>query len=1085
MECPRCQAENREGRRFCAACGALLAVPCPACGFANEPAEKFCGGCGAALAAAAATAQPPRPEMSAEAGERRQVTVLYADVVGYSKLSREIDAEEVRRLLNRYFEVVDALVQNHGGAVDKHIGDAVMARFGAPVAHSNDPERAVRTALAAQAAMADLSRELGRPIQVHIGIASGLVVASGVGSATHREYTVTGETVNLASRLHDLAAAGETLIADSVYRAVSDLFECEALGEAAVKGWERPVAVWRLRGARGVASAGGRGPFVGRQAELAQFAGMLAACRGSGRGETIFLRGEAGMGKTRLAREFSALAEGEGFATHRALVLDFGVGTGQDAVRALVRSLLGVPLGASEGVRGRAAADALASGLLAAEQEVYVNDLLDLPQPIRLRALYDAMDDGARQRGRRQAVAGLIRNASARRPLLAVVEDVHWAGRATLTDLAAIAATIGDSPAILLLTSRIDGDPLDKNWRSAARGSRLVTVDLAPLRRDEANALAAAFVATSDRIAQECVERAEGNPLFLEQLMRNVEESRDEAVPASIQSLVLARLDRLPPADKRALQAASVVGQRFGLDVLRHLIDDPAYACDRLVEQYLVRPDGEDYLFDHALVQESVYFSLLRARQRELHRRAAAWFAERDRVLRAEHLDRADDAGAAQAYFEAAEAQVREYRYEGALQLAKRGLKRADNGPVQHALACLQGDILREMGMTEKSVDAFKGALDLADSEAGKCRAYIGLAAGLRVLDRYEEALAALDAAEAAANGLANELGQIHYLRGNIYFPLGRIEGCREQHTLALRYAGETGSAEAEARALSGIGDAEYLRGRMATACDYFRRCVALARAHGLGRIEVANRSMIGFSRYYLNELRAAAEDGLAAAEAAARVGHQRAEMLARFLLYMVQIDMGEVEQADPHLKRSQDLAESLGARRFVAQNLLYFAKLAAARGDADAAARRLQEAWAISIDVGHGFAGPRILSQMALCAADPGRRRRHLAEGEALLRQGSVGHNYFWFYRDAIEASLAAGEWDEADSYAKALEDYTRPEPLPWGDFFIARGRALAQFGRGGREAELLAELRRLRGEAERVALRSALPGLDRVLAA
>ena len=354
-----------------------------------------------------------------------------------------------------------------------------------------------------------------------------------------------------------------------------------------------------------------------------------------------------------------------------------------------------------------------------------------------------------------------------------MVEDIHWAGRATLAYLAAIAATIGDSPAILLLTSRIDGDPLDKNFRSAARGSRLVTVDLAPLRRDEAIELAAAFIDTTDRVAQECVQRAEGNPLFLEQLLRNAEESRDEAVPASIQSLVLARLDRLPPADKHALQAASVIGQRFGLDVLRHLIDDPAYACARLVEQSLVRPDGQDYLFDHALVQESVYFSLLRARQRELHRRAAAWFAGRDRVLRAEHLARADDAAAAQAYFEAAEVQAREYRYERALHLAKRGLERADNSSVRYALACLQGDILREMGMTEKSVEAFRSALDLADVEAGKCRAYIGLAAGLRVTDRYDEALVALDSAEAAANGLANELAQIHYIRGNIYFPHG------------------------------------------------------------------------------------------------------------------------------------------------------------------------------------------------------------------------------------------------------------------------------------------------------------------------
>ncbi|HVF62672.1 MAG TPA: adenylate/guanylate cyclase domain-containing protein [Casimicrobiaceae bacterium] len=1075
VECPRCQAENRQGRRFCAACGTALASPCAACGFANDASEKFCGGCGAALMEAASVAEPSRPVVSAQGGERRQVTVLYADVVGYSKLSREIGPEETRHLLNRFFEVVDSLVQSHGGDIDKHIGDAVMARFGAPVAHSNDPERAVLTALAIQAAMGELSRSLGRSIQVHIGIASGLVVASGIGSDAHREYTVTGETVNLASRLHDLAGAGETLIADTVYRSVSELFECESLGEAAVKGWARPVALWRLHAVRGGVPLDARIPFVGRHAELTQFNATLVACRDAGRGETVFLRGEAGIGKTRLAREFSALAEREGFVTHRALVLDFGVGTGQDAVRALMRSLLDVPLAASDGVRSQAVANAMKSGLVPSDHEVYVNDLLDLPQPTDLRALYDAMDHATRQRGRQQAVVGLVRSASARGPLLAVVEDIHWASQATLGYLAAIAATIGDIPAILLLTSRIEGDPLDKHFRSAARGSRLVTVDLAPLRHDEAIALAAPFVETSQRMIQECVERADGNPLFLEQLLRNAEESRDEPIPASIQSLVLARLDRLPQVDKQALQAASVIGQRFGLALLRYLIEDQAYACDRLVEQSLVRPDGEDFLFDHALVQEAVYFSLLGARQRALHARAAAWFAGRDHVLSAQHLERAEDPRAARAYFEAAEAESREYRYERALQLTKRGLERAGGGADQYALACLQGDILRELGMTEKSVEAFKSALAVSSAEHDKCRAYLGLAAALRVLDRYDEALTVLQCAEAAARDDLSQLSQVHYLRGNIYFPLGRIDGCREQHALALRYARASGSAAGEAQALSGLADAEYLRGRMATACDHFRGCVALARTHALGRIEVVNRSMIGFARYYLNELRGAVDDGLAAVDAGLKVGHQRAEMLARFLLYMVLFDLGEIDDADVHLRRGQALAESLGARRFVAQNRIYFAKFAAARADRRAALRELDEAWTISSEVGHAFAGPRILSQKALLTVDTAARREALAEGEALLRGASVSHNFFWFYRDAIEASLEAADWDEVNRYAQALEDYTRPEPLAWCQFFIARGRALAKYGRGQREPDAMAQLRQLNEEAERAGFVSA----------
>jgi class 3 adenylate cyclase len=296
----------------------------------------------------------PEPAVPAS-GERRQVTILFADIAGFTELSSLLDAEELHGLVSQFFAAADGAIENYGGTVDKHMGDAVMALFGAPVAHGDDPLRAVRAAFDIHGAMEALSAELGRELRVHVGIASGEVVAGGLGSAQSQEYTVLGDSVNLASRLDGLAEAGQTLIAEAVQRAVLHDVDCESLGEVAVKGLDKPVRVWRARGLADAAPAGARGRLVGRKSELRQFAGVLEACREAGAGQTVVLRGEAGIGKTRLVEEFAALALAQGFSAHKSLVLDFGVGKGQDAIRLLVQSLLGLQGGGPEAARAQAA----------------------------------------------------------------------------------------------------------------------------------------------------------------------------------------------------------------------------------------------------------------------------------------------------------------------------------------------------------------------------------------------------------------------------------------------------------------------------------------------------------------------------------------------------------------------------------------------------------------------------------------------------------------------------------------------------------------------------------------------------------
>ena len=1031
----------------------------------------------------------PLSDVQAEpvpAGELRQITVLFADLAGFTKLSGELGAEQTHVLLNRYFAAVDGIVKGYGGTIDKHIGDNVMAIFGAPVAHGDDPERAVRAALDIHEAMNNLSAEAGHTLQVHIGIASGQVVASGTGSEAHREYTVTGESVNLASRLQDKANTGETLMSHAVYGAVSGLADCTPMGEIEVKGFQEPVQVWRLDGFLTDTSVAERTSFVGRKAELRQFAGALDSCRETGTGQTVFVRGEAGIGKTRLVEEFTAIAEGPGFASHKSLVLDFGVGKGQDAIRALVRSLFGIASGADKAVRAAAVERTLAEGLLEPDRQVYLNDLLDLPQPTEMRAMYEAMDNATRNRGKRGTVGALIKGTSARQPVLVTVEDIHWADALTLAHLATISSTVKDCPAVLVMTSRIEGDPIDQTWRSTTRGSPLMTIDLAPLRNDEAIAFVGELIDATTPFAMRCVERAEGNPLFLEQLLHSAETTMEDSLPGSVQSIVLARIDNLDAPDKRALQAASVIGQRFSLDVLCHLIESPQFTCTGLIEHFLVRPEGEDYLFAHALVREGVYSSLLRARRCELHRKAAEWFAERDSMLKAEHLDRADDPAAPRTYLEAAEAQASEFRYERARQLVERGLELATDQAAKYDLTCFRGDILRDLGSIADSIDAFRNALEFSDDDVKKCRAWIGMAAGMRIVDRYDEAFEALDLAESAAinHGLTGDLAQIHSHRGNLYFPLGDIDGCVEQHTLARKYAREASSPESEARALSGLGDANYMRGRMITAHDNFHRCVELCRQHGLGRIEVANLAMRGVTQMYQNHLTAALHDCRAAIEAAAKVGHQRAELIARSgVMGFMLIDMSDFAGAREENELGLQLARRLGAKRFEPASLFNLARIVATQGDRTKAVKLAEEAVSISRETGITFRGPTALGVLAIVTDDPKRRRSALVEGERLLREGCVGHNHLWFYRDAMEACLDSGHWDDVERFAAALEDYTRVEPLPWTDFFIARGRALAVYGRGRRDAGTITELQRLRDEADRVGLKLAMAALEAAL--
>jgi len=1003
-------------------------------------------------------------------GDKRQVTVLCVGM--HTQVGMLLDPEILHQKNERLKPSLLKPVSQYGGTVVGQMDDEITAVFGAPVAHANDQERAVRCALELLETMGQIE---SKPCTLSVGIASGQVLVSGIATGGEKDCRITGSSLQFARRLKALADSDEILISEVVKLAVDDFCRCASRANLPLSDAGAEIPVWRLSGYRSRLEPPPQ-LMVGRDRQLRQFSDLLQDCQVDGRGQVVYVRGEAGIGKTRLVEAFRSLAMEQGFLVCTGLVLDFGVAEGQGAIATVVRCL------ASPDSGGDPVKAALQENLIDPTQQVFLNDLLGQRQPQELHSLYETMDHTLRRVGLAETAATVPRRAAALRPLMIVIEDLHWADSRTLELLAAMSKETAECPILMVLTSRLERDPLDAVWRAGVREAQFVTFDLAPLRVDEARAIAHAISDENEGYVAECVERAAGNPLFLVQLLRSAANNRDERVPASLQSLVIARLDQLPAEDKQALRAASVIGQRLAGDALRFLLDDPIYDCHRLIRQGLLRIVGGDYLFAHALIQDAIYLSLLSSDKRLLHRRAADWFAERDQILVAEHLDRAEDPSASDAYLRAAQGQMQTYRFDRALQLVQRALQIDFTEPDYYTLYQLRGEIHEHMGEVTASIASYRQALDLATDALQRCRAWMGIAAGQDVADQPDAALAALDEAQTAIATEQHplELSKIHYQRGNLFFPRGEVDACRAEHVQALEYARHAGCPESEARALSGLGDAEYARGRMGTAHGYFERCLTLCEQHNLGRVEAANRFMLGTVRIYQNETEEALGDSLAAAEASAQVGHIRAEIVSRLTAGWILFDLDRLEEAQAQAERGLQLTKELGALRFEPFLNETLARVEFAKGDQSEAYRRMQNAVAVARETGESFIGPWMLGTLALTSPDDNSRDQALAKGDALLGRGAVGHNYFRFYRAAMERMLNDHEWNLAEIYADRLEKYTQPEPTPWSDYFIAWTRALAQFGRGDRSMQRQSQLAELRRSGEAAGLTRSLIPID-----
>jgi class 3 adenylate cyclase len=647
--CTKCAAENEPGRKFCLSCGAPLTLACPACGTANTPGARFCGECGTALAATD-TPVATTPIATGSATERRLVSVLFADLVGFTSISEARDAEDVRALLDTYFEACRVTVDRYGGTIEKFIGDAVMAVWGTPVAQEDDAERAVRAALDLVDAVRRIGTEGGVPdlalrAAVHTGEA---VVTLG---ATNQGM-VAGDLVNTASRLQSIAVPGTVLVGEGTRRAAGEAIVFEAAGEHELKGKASPVSAFTAL--RVVAQRGGVGkseglepPFVGRDSELRLIKDFYHATARDRGPRLVSVIGQAGIGKSRLAWEFLKYIDGvtEVVYWHQGRSPAYGEGISFWALGEMVRMRIGI---------GEGTDDASTRVHLAASLDQFVTDAderRDLEDP--LLHLLGIGDGHKRERGQLfVAWRTFFERVAESGPVVMVFEDLQWADEGML-DFVEELVTWSRGRSIYIITLARP-ELLDRRPTWGAGQRSFTSLSLAPLGDDEMRALLAGLVpGLADQVIDSIVGRAEGIPLYAVETVRTllndgriqregdafrpVGDLSEIAVPESLHALIAARIDALPAAERTLVQDGSVLGLSFALaaltavarsgpeeiePMLHHLVQRELFTVDDDPRS----PERGHYRFVQGLVREVAYGTLSRDDRRARHLAAARYY---------------------------------------------------------------------------------------------------------------------------------------------------------------------------------------------------------------------------------------------------------------------------------------------------------------------------------------------------------------------------------------------------------------------------------------------------------------------------
>src|SRR4051794_2784723 len=653
MQCRQCQRDNPPGMKFCGQCGAKLAAPCPQCGAESPLGFKFWGECGSPLGAARPEPPPPAPQSyppphlaaqnlqsrSALEGERKQVTVLFCDLVGSTALAERLGPETMHLLLNRFFELALSEVHRYEGTINQFLGDGFMALFGAPIAHEDHARRAALAALGLQKLLGEHRDELGGgeglDLKVRMGINTGWVVVGGIGDQLRRDYTAIGDTTNLAARLQQLAEPGAILVSEDTSRFLQGAARLEPLGPLQVKGKEAPVQAFRLlslgllQSEQAVLGGMARSPFVGRRREMAILEDLWERAAG-GEGQVVGIAAEAGSGKSRLVYELRRRLWDRPVLFLAGRCLSYASGVPYLPILYMLRNEWGIAEADDPAtVAAKVSASLERAGMDPVEALPYLLQLLGIHEGTETLA---ELSPQALQARTFRILRQLILGAGRGNVVVLEIEDLHWADKTSEDFLAFLVEGLVAARMLLLLTYRSGYRPpwLEKSYATQIALSRL--------NEQESRAVAQSVlqrVGAPEDLVDAVLDKAEGNPLFLEELARSMLEHPEVTVPDTIQGVLVARIDRLPEEHKRLLQAASVLGRELSLPLLAKVWgqDDgltPLLADLKRWELLYEEPTAEEprYLFKHALTQEAVYQTLLKSRRQALHAAAGRAFEE-------------------------------------------------------------------------------------------------------------------------------------------------------------------------------------------------------------------------------------------------------------------------------------------------------------------------------------------------------------------------------------------------------------------------------------------------------------------------
>ncbi|MBW7883999.1 MAG: AAA family ATPase [Caldilineaceae bacterium] len=654
--CPGCGQSTPHEGQFCIHCGTRLAPAPPAPRLANPPLDLQ-------TLVPAALAHKMRAAAADIRGERREVTVVFLDVNGFTASARSMDSEDVYLVVDEAMRLLVEVVYKYEGTVDKFTGDGLMALFGAPIGHENDPERAVRAALEMQAALCSFRKHAneryGFDFQARIGVNTGPVVAGKLGNDLHLEYTVIGDTVNLASRLEHAAQPGTTLVSFETYQRTRPIFHYELHPPLQVKGIDelilaaQPSAVKtkpeRVRGIPGL-----RVPMVGRADGLEQLLSALDDVERTGRARIALVSGDAGIGKSRLVAEFRSRVDNDRVRSFEGQCLNYARKQPYRVVADLLRNLYGMSEADPPAQQWNVLrAQTMEQGALDSDALPYLAHVLGLdPGESDQRPIIEQFDSAMLQRQTHIVLHRALRAEAEKGPVIFVFEDLHWIDSASRDFLIYLLQNVDELPLLIVLVSRgLERETVVAPLIVAAKRSpsRLLDIQLQLLARPEVEELVGKLIPADDKetahIKQKIVERSEGNPLYVEEMVRmlvdrngligepgswkvtRAAEQIITMVPGTVKGLVLARFDRRPDPLRRILQNAAVIGRSFPRRLLHALYDVTPESLDaglmELVDDHFLvqraNVDGDWFEFQHVLIQEAIYSTLLRRDRREIH----------------------------------------------------------------------------------------------------------------------------------------------------------------------------------------------------------------------------------------------------------------------------------------------------------------------------------------------------------------------------------------------------------------------------------------------------------------------------------